>query len=50
MRYNVRVKKRSRNVKVYTIVKKAGSEENFITKLFMKVFSKGNKGAQSGDK
>jgi hypothetical protein len=47
MKYNVRVKKRARNVKVYTIVKKTGSQENALTRLFMKVFAKGNKRAQA---
>ena len=47
MKYNVRIKKKARNVKVYTIVKKMGAQENFLTKLFMKVFVKDNKGGSN---
>jgi hypothetical protein len=47
MKYNVRVRKRANNMKVYTIVKKTGAQDNFITKLFMKVFAKGSKGSHS---
>jgi hypothetical protein len=39
MIYQVRINKRVGNVKVYSILKKIGSRENFLTKLFIKLFN-----------
>ena len=36
MIYSVKIKKRLRYVRVYTILKKTGHQENILTRLFMK--------------
>ncbi|MCL5430056.1 MAG: hypothetical protein M1504_01095 [Candidatus Marsarchaeota archaeon] len=40
MRYSVRINKKIRNVRVYTIVKKVTGNSSVLTKIFLKVFSK----------
>lgn len=39
MRYSIRINKRTRNIRVYTVVKRIGSNPNVLTKLFMKIFA-----------
>lgn len=40
MKYNVRVIKRVKYVRVYSVAKRLGHQPNFLTKLFMKAFTK----------
>lgn len=40
MKYNVRINKKVKYMKVYTLLKKIGNNENFLTKLFIKIFTK----------
>ncbi|HUC38688.1 MAG TPA: hypothetical protein VL944_00985 [Candidatus Acidoferrum sp.] len=40
MKYVVRINKRVRYLKTYTIVKKVGPQPNLLTKLFIKIFNK----------
>ncbi len=40
MKYSVRVIKRVKYVRVYSIVKRIGRQPNLLTKLFMKAFTK----------
>ncbi|MCL5412015.1 MAG: hypothetical protein M1474_00020 [Candidatus Marsarchaeota archaeon] len=44
MRYAVRVRRRVKNLRVYTITKRLGPKENFMTRLFTKMLTKGSKG------
>jgi hypothetical protein len=46
MKYNVRVLKRIKYVRVYSVVKRLGRQPNFLTKLFMKAFTKNSKEEQ----
>jgi hypothetical protein len=39
MRYNIRVNKRIRDVRVYKVLKKTEGNANLLTKLFIKVFA-----------
>jgi hypothetical protein len=51
MKYYARVNKRIRDVQVYNTVKKIGEKENFMTKLFIRVFNpKAAKGAETSEK
>ena len=43
MKYNVRVSKRLKYVRVYTIVKRLEHQPNPLTKLFIKIFAHGNR-------
>ena len=45
MTYNVRINKRLRNIKVYTIKQRIGEKETFLTKLFLKMINR-KKGEQ----
>ncbi len=38
MKYFVRINKKLRYIKVYNVVNPLGGKQNFMTKLFMKVF------------
>ncbi len=46
MKYNVRVIKRVKYVRVYSVVKRAGRQPNLLTRLFMKAFTKKNEEEQ----
>lgn len=43
MIYSVRIRKRIRYIRVYTILKRVGQNLNFLTRLFMKALSGKNK-------
>ncbi len=43
MTYTIRINKRVRNVKVYSVKKRVGKSEGFMTKLFIKLFNQGRK-------
>ncbi len=43
MKYAVRINKRIRYLRTYTIVKKVGEKQNIIMKLLFKLLAKGNK-------
>ena len=47
MIYSVRIRKRTRYIKVYTILKRVGQSMNPLTRLFIKLLS-GKKGQQQG--
>lgn len=38
MKYYVRINKRLRYIKVYSVINPIGKKQNFMTKLFMKAF------------
>ena len=40
MKYAIRINKRVRYLKTYTIAKKIGENENFLTKMFVKIFNR----------
>ena len=50
MIYRVRLNRKVRNIKVYDVLKKSGQGQNFITKLFMRIFAqkKTEEGAVKG--
>ena len=39
MRYSIRINKRTKNIRVYMIVKRMQGNPNVLTKLFMKIFA-----------
>ncbi len=39
MIYRVRLNRKVRNIRVYTLLKKSGAKQNAITKLFMQIFA-----------
>ena len=43
MIYQIRINKKLRNIKVYTILRKLGGGETFMTKFFMKLFKQQNR-------
>ncbi|MGI0134225.1 MAG: hypothetical protein ACREBW_04625 [Candidatus Micrarchaeaceae archaeon] len=43
MKYAVRINKRIKNVRVYAVMKRVGSHENFMTRLFTSAFSRHQK-------
>ncbi len=47
MIYRVQLNRRVRNIKVYTLLKKSGEQQNALTKLFMRIFG-GKKKAEDG--
>jgi hypothetical protein len=51
MKYYARVNKRIRDVHVYNTVKRIGGSENFLTKLFVRIFNpKEAKSARTAEK
>ena len=40
MIYRVQLNRRVHSIKVYTVLKKGGQQQNAITKLFMKAFNR----------
>ncbi|MCL4389722.1 hypothetical protein M1397_03920 [Candidatus Marsarchaeota archaeon] len=47
MKYHVTINKRMKYIMAYTIVKRIGRRENFLTKMLIKVFirKRGNEGS-----
>jgi hypothetical protein len=43
MIYPIRINKRIRNMRVYSIKKRVGKNEGFMTKLFIRLFNQGKK-------
>jgi hypothetical protein len=43
MVYPIRINKRIRNIRVYTIKKRLGRGEGLMTKLFIRLFNQGKK-------
>ena len=43
MIYPIQINKRIRNIRVYTIKKRLGKGESFMTKLFVRLFNQGRK-------
>lgn len=48
MIYRVHLNKKVRNIKVYNVLKASGQRQNFLTKLFMKVFTPQRKSGEPG--
>lgn len=44
MKYAVRINKRIRYLRTYTIMKRFGEPNNLLTKVFIKIFSRKKKG------
>ncbi len=40
MKYAVRINKRVKYLRTYTILKRIGDNENLLTKMFIKIFSR----------
>jgi hypothetical protein len=40
MIYRVRLNRKVRNIKIYTVLIKSGQRQNVITRLFMRIFAK----------
>ena len=40
MKYEVRINKRIKYIRIYGIIKRVGSQENALTRLFSKAFAK----------
>jgi hypothetical protein len=43
MKYAIKINKHVKYLQTYTILKKIGAQDNFLTKLFIKVFNKKQK-------
>ncbi|HIH50192.1 MAG: hypothetical protein ABSE71_04245 [Candidatus Micrarchaeaceae archaeon] len=43
MMYQIRINRRISNIKVYSIKKRVGKSEGFMTKLFIRLFNQGKK-------
>jgi len=46
MKYAAKISKRINYIRVYTVTKKIGRSENFLTKLFVKMLTKRRGGEQ----
>lgn len=49
MIYQARINKKVKNVKVYVVLNRIGQRENFLTKLFIKMFGQERKREESLD-
>ncbi|MCL4379168.1 MAG: hypothetical protein M1160_02815 [Candidatus Marsarchaeota archaeon] len=46
MKYVIRINKRVRYLRTYTILKRVGEHENLLTKVFERIFNRKKKGSE----